>query len=171
MGLIKTSNFKECLNWSKKYEDHVIEYIKSRDYYLEVQDVRNNKLYRKQDIDVLGMFNSYEFDGIEIKCTEYPAKNYFIEVFSNYQWNKYGWLYKSKCNYLFYYFAKARELHTINFESLKSYKKENDIKNFKLGYVNTEVDKEKEEYYTTIGFLLPIEEAKRNINLKIIKGV
>lgn len=86
-------------------EDRFLEYISNK-FWLECEDVSQDKEYQHKDIDFL-ITNTVtgKKTTVELKTDTYTTGNFFIEEYTHKESNTYGWLYKSQADVLVYYFV------------------------------------------------------------------
>ena len=93
------------------------QYLSKNPFTVGVINVENNKLYQKEDIDLLWIYKNSKEDGIkriEIKGDRYhKTGNIFIETISNMNKNTLGCFIYTKADYIFYYFVEIKKLYIL----------------------------------------------------------
>ena len=149
----KVHDFKKSIVVGDYGEKIIKEYLQSNPRIVEVEDVSNIPRYQNRDIDLIVQFDDGRAAAIEIKTDTYTSGNIFFETMSNVEHNVVGCMYKTKADYLFYYFTETRELYILNmdkyrawFEANKSHFKRKQFKN---------VNRQRNGTYTSVGYTIP----------------
>lgn len=120
---MQKEKFNKDLNRGKVGEDVVKEYLNSLEWVEDVEDVREEIKYQKEDIDFV-VKTSYN---IEVKTDSLAHKtgNLAYEYISNKNYNSVGCFEKTKSDFIYYYLTESKELYIINTLSLQNYVAEN----------------------------------------------
>jgi len=101
----------------------VLGYLRSLPETIEAIDVRSCEEYQAIDIDILWKRRhnqAIETVTISVKTDTYHwTGNIILETWSVKEQNKVGWMYYSKADFLYYYYAQLDLLYIIPFAALK----------------------------------------------------
>lgn len=148
----KVYNFKDSIKFGKYGEDIVINYIKNLKY--DVIDVSNDKKYQNMDIDILLKTKDNTYIGVEVKTDSYDTGNIFFEIVSStYPFNE-GCMFKTRSDFIFYFFTKTKELYILNTSKYRKFVLDN-ISRF-------EFKKVKNKTYESLGCLVPKKAVEKN---------
>lgn len=121
-------------------------------YADHVKDVRGDESYQKRGIDLT------IDDGVEVKTDTYPPKNFFFEIWSNFEKGTKGWLYTSEADLICYYFIKYKVMYILPLKEIR----EIPLEGYKKAKVQTPTDGE----YTTVGRLVPVKDVMEKCDVK-----
>lgn len=124
-------HFERQMSIGEKGEQAFLKYMRAEKQVgtiARVIDVRSDEAHQKQDIDFAVICPSGERITYEVKCDAYSSENIFVET----QINDYyiadghvvkgdftqGWLYRSRADYIFYYFRQSNAAYVLNRVSL-----------------------------------------------------
>lgn len=113
-----------------------------------VVDVRDDKTFQEKDIDFLVENLDRQFTSVEVK-TDFKAHetgNIVYEVTTS---GHMGCFEKTEAKYIAYYIPKSEEVHLIDVKKLRS-------------YIHSIQPEPKNMGDNAMGFLLPIEDLKKN---------
>lgn len=117
----KVYAFKESLEVGKSGEDIIWNWLASRSYIVDLQDVSNDRKYQKQDIDFLATFKDGTQISLEIKTDTYTTGNIYFETISDVTMNTKGCMYVTKADFLLYYFINDNKLYIIKMDEYKKW--------------------------------------------------
>lgn len=157
--------FKDMCKVSSTGIEVVTKLLSDSPRIASIINAENHKLFRYLDIDLIVTKKTGEVITIEIKTDTHTTGNLYIELKSNIEHNTQGWLYKSKADYIYYYFTKTNQLIAIDLESLQDHLR--DFRGYKYTFNQTTVQGTK---YTTLGVLIPIDALLNNCKSKVING-
>ena len=150
--------FEECLK-TGGYGEHAVwnRLIKSRSVR-SIVDVREDKNFQDKDIDFLVENNERQFTPIEVK-TDYKAHetgNLVYEVSTS---GNIGCFEKTEARFIMYFVPESEQILVLSVKNLRNYIEQSHPKEIPMGDNAT-------------GFLLPIEELRKNkVILKTYEGV
>ena len=125
-----------------------------------VIDVSKNKDYWVQDVDFL-VVKGNKSNKIEVKydrCMYYTG-NFFIELMSNIEQHRPGWIDYTKADYLFYFDPISYLCYVMKLADLRNWIQEHD---YQIKYCR------KDGYKTSSGAIVPIDEYKKDYEMKVI---
>lgn len=132
-----------------------IKYLLSLPQTRKVLDVQEDESFREQDIDLLVWIDKNgtpQKKRIEVKGDRYHnTGNYFFETVSNKSKQTPGCFIYTKCDFLFYYFIDAQELHILTMPDVRNWFLKNQAR-FKISQTSTPV---RDGHYITVGRLVP----------------
>lgn len=150
---IKIHDFQKSYDIGKQGEEYIIQYIKSLENVLYIEDVREDKVYQNKDIDIVVTLKNNTKVKVEIKTDTYDTGNIFYETMSCIETNSIGCIEKTQADLILYYFINTKELYIFDTKEYKKWfnnKKYNFTKKKFLNYYNNGTSK-----YTTEGFIIP----------------
>lgn len=152
----------DCMK-PNKGEQLVKHYLESQGY--AVIDVSKNKEYWIQDIDFLAIRGQQTIK-IEVKYDSWihKTRNLFIELMSDIDANKGGWIDFCKADYIYYVDAVGQVCYVIALDAIKDYLK-------RYSYQVKEcVDRDSQGriYKRSTGALINVDKMKELYNMKII---
>ena len=148
----KVYNFKDSNNLGKIGESIVQNYILSTGK--EIIDVSGDKEYQDVDIDIIIITSKSQRFGVEIKTDYYDTGNIFFEIVSSINPFSSGCMFKTKSDFLYYFFIKTNELYILNTNKYREFVL-NNMDRFK-------VKKVKNKNYESLGLLIPKEFLENN---------
>ena len=164
-------NFNNSINIGNAGEEIVKKHIESLSNVNNITDVSGDSKYQDLDIDLLIDFSDGTSCSVEIKTDTYNSGNIFFETMSNLEANVLGCMYKTKADYLFYYFTETKELYIMSmsrylawFEANKNRFKEKKLRN---------VNRRNNGFYTTVGYTIPksfLEKNFKNYKKRILEA-
>lgn len=158
---MKIHDFNYSINIGNIGEEIILLYLQSNENILSVEEVQSNKYYQQQDIDYVVHFKNGTVKTVELKTDTYISGNIFFETMSAVETNSIGCMYKSKADYLFYYFINTKELYIFDFDKYREWFKQNKS-HFYLKRL-----KNKGKYcgtYTSEGYTIPKTYLENNFN-------
>ena len=90
---------------------------------------------------------------VELKTDTYTSGNIFFETMSNVEHNVKGCMYKSKADFLLYYFTETRELYMLRLPEYRQWFEDNKPHFKKKAFRN--VNRKRDGYYTSEGYTIP----------------
>lgn len=146
-----TYNFSDSIVVGTSGEKKIFDYLKKNPHVKNVKDVRDISKYQSADIDCIAIMSNGDELAVEIKTDTYTSGNFFFETESSKEAGTLGCLYKTKAQFLFYYFVNYGELYIIDMPAFLAWFEENKHNaNFKKKEV-----KNNSRYggtYTTVGY-------------------
>lgn len=134
------NNFKNDLERGKVGEEIVKSFLGDLDWVTDLNDVRDDKEYQKQDIDFV-VKTSYSIE-VKTDSLAHITGNLAYEYISNKNYNSVGCFEKTKSDYIYYYLTESKELYIIDTIMLQQYVSENKNKlklvpmgDYALGYL------------------------------------
>lgn len=163
----RVHDFKQSLVLGEQGEGIILDWFKNRNKTSEVLDVRGNPKYRADDIDFIIKDKNGSSRSIEVKTDSYKSGNFFYETVSAVETQSLGCMYKSKADYLVYYFINENKFYVIDFEEFNNWMSKliaerNPYAKFKQ-FKNNRYDNSK---YTSQGYTIPIVYVKENFKGK-----
>ena len=152
---------------ARKPTEEIIDWLK-KEYF--VMNVEKDPSYQEKDIDLL-VFKTEpkEFPKrfkVEVKIDKYSTtKNYFAETISNTTIGAIGCWYKTKSDYIIYYFKDIKEVHVIPTKPAQVYVRAHES-TFKRHYAET-TGPNGEHWYFTEGRLVPKKELQKAVEIQI----
>ena len=135
-------------------------WLKKNPKTLAVINVENLIQYQAIDIDIIWKTINREIK-IEIKGDTYSGdKNFFLETFSNKEKNTAGCFLYTQADYVFYYFVKPKKLFIFGMPQTREWFLEH-IHKFRE--VETQTAIGNNQYYTTVGRLVPVKTLMSNV--------
>lgn len=127
--------------------------ILSKKGFTNIRNVRKDKKYQQQDIDILAIFKGAEYR-IEVKADKTKYKNIFYEVISNDVKNTIGCMRKTNADYLVYYFIlPSRNIaYVFNVQDFRLWAE------LYIKEKNLVLKPAKNKHYKSWGYLIPISE-------------
>ena len=118
---MKKYSFAKQNTTAKKGEDIVLEYLKKE--HKNVLDVRNDKTYRKKDIDFVIDVKSLLKYTIELKSDDKISStgNFFFETISNSVRSTLGCFMMSQADFFYYYDTKGDKLYIFDLQRLRNW--------------------------------------------------
>ena len=116
-------NFREDIETGKIGEKKTLDFLNSLDMTYRVEDVTEDELWQKLDVDFLQIVKDGEIYRIEVKTDTIAHKsgNIVYEHTSNIKYNTKGCFEKTKSDIMFYYLSEVDELYYINIYELRKY--------------------------------------------------
>lgn len=116
--MAKEFRFNDSKKYGKQGEREVLDFLSKHMIDIKrIEDVSNDPYYQLRDIDAICYFNNGESMTIEIKTDSHATSgNLVYEVWSSFQEQKPGCMYKTECESLFYYFPETGELFQIKMD-------------------------------------------------------
>lgn len=111
---MKIHNFEKSMKQGKAGEETIVRYIQSIEGVRRLYDVRENKAYQMIDIDFILETRGGKQQTLEVKADSYTTGNIFYETLSNVEHNIPGCMYKTRAEYLYYYFTVTGELYILD---------------------------------------------------------
>lgn len=115
--------YDDCLSVEAKGQKIIYDWLIQRGCVVvfNVNDVRGAEFQSFGDLIVVRPDND-KHELIELKIEEHNAHgNLFVETWSNKNWWNPGWIYKSKAEWLFYYFLQEDTLYQISMNNLRRF--------------------------------------------------
>lgn len=115
--------YDDCLTVEAKGQKIIQEWLTKRGCVVvfNVNDSRGAEFQSFGDLIVVRP-NQNKHELIELKIEEENSfGNLFIETWSNKNWWNPGWIYKSKAEWLFYYFLREDALYQVSMNNLKRF--------------------------------------------------
>lgn len=115
--------YDECLSVEAKGQKIISDWLTECGctVVFNLNDSRGQEFQTYGDLIVVGP-NSEKHELIELKIEEANSHgNLFIETWSNKNWWNPGWIFKTKAEWLFYYFLQEDELYRIRIEDLRRF--------------------------------------------------
>jgi len=165
--MVKSYTFEEKDSFSKKGIEIVSSYLRIAKETIEVRNVESDPNYQKNDIDIVWIYREQGDNfivSIEVKTDSYTTGNFWFETISNEELKTIGCFFKSKAEYLFYYFTELDCLYIIHLKTAQSWLKEN-VSRFKESRTTTK-NNNNQYTHTTVGRLVPI-----NVIIREIYGI
>ena len=159
---MKTHVFSESIIVGNKGEEIVKRFLCGLKNVASITDVSSNAAYQKQDIDLIINFSDGTSSTAEIKTDTYTSGNIFFETVSNLEANVPGCMYKTKADFLLYYFTKTKELYILDMPAYLKWFKAN-RSNFtekKLKNIN----RRNNGTYTSVGYTIPKVYLEKHFN-------
>ena len=145
--------FATSNKFGKSGEREVLEFLSNTLPNLkQIKDVSNDPEYQRIDIDAIICFNDGSEYSIEIKTDSYSSTgNMAFEIWSSISDQIPGCMFKTECDYLFYYFPESGELYQLKMNEYRNWVEKN-AENFKtISVRNVSWGK---EYFST-NYLIP----------------
>lgn len=122
MGLT-VYDFKSCDNLAIIGEKVAEDYYNLLENIKFVQNVREDKEYREEDIDLVCSLKSDEVLYVEVKTDSYTSGNMFYELISNDVTGEKGCMEKTQADLVFYYFINPsyRSAYIFDVKELRSW--------------------------------------------------
>lgn len=158
---MKIHDFNDSILVGEKGEEKVKKFLECR---FPVIDLRDNKIYQEQDIDFMSdNENHYTF---EVKTDTYTTGNMFLETTSAMEIDSTGWLYKTKADYVLYYFVNYARLVVLDRKRLLAWFNENkdNLQEYRKLLKNTYSG----GYYTTEGYAIPVKKICESVPHKVV---
>ena len=150
---MKTHDFAQSIIVGAKGEEIIKKYLASSKDVKDIKDVSSIRTYQLQDIDLLITLQDDSSVSAEIKTDTYTSGNIFFETMSNLEHNVAGCMYKTKADYLFYYFTQTKELYIMNMEAYRNWFEENKA-NFNCKKLKNR-NRKNDGTYTSVGYTIP----------------
>lgn len=114
-------NFEDSSRFGKQGEAIVYEILKQDKNVKYIWDVRDELLYRKNDIDFCIEYLNGRKTTIEIKTDSYTSGNFYYEVKSNLVIDVKGCMDKTKAELLYYYYPNMNLLYIFEIQKLRNF--------------------------------------------------
>ncbi len=150
-----THNFDDSNELGKQGERIIRDFLESFGGIARYEDVSDNKEYQDKDIDGILWTKKGRAIPVELKTDKYTTGNIFFETVSNLKYNTPGCMYKTKAEYLYYYFPNYRRMYCIPMNEYRQWVEEHKHE-FPVQRVRNENKKTKQIHYAC-GYLIPLE--------------
>ena len=166
---VKVHDFKQSLVLGEKGEAILLDWFKKRPKTKDIVDVRKDEQYQTEDIDFLIIGKDGIRRSVEVKTDSYKSGNFFYETVSAVETNSLGCMYKSKAEYLVYYFINMNRLFIIEFKEFNDWMRkliaEGNPKLRCKQFNNNRYDGVSQ--YTSQGYTIPIQYVLDNFHGKL----
>ena len=105
---MKTHDFNNSIVLGDQGEEIMRQWLLSRPNVAKVESVASDPKYQHQDIDFLVTTTQNTTYTVEVKTDAYITGNIFFETLSNVEAKVPGCMYKTKADFLLYYFINPR---------------------------------------------------------------
>jgi hypothetical protein len=115
--------YDTCLSVEAKGQEIITSWLRQLGHVVVFNrhDIRNAEFQTYGDLIVKrAVKDKHELVELKIEETNIYG-NLFIETWSNKNWWNPGWLYKTKADWLFYYFIKEDQLYQMKMENLRRF--------------------------------------------------
>jgi 5'-3' exonuclease len=154
---LKSYNFYQSNCISKIGVEKAINYLKSFENTISIENVELDKIYQELDIDLIWSLSKNGKEKsitIEVKTDTYMTGNIFLETISNDKKKTLGCFMKSKADYWFYYFSGYKIALLIPLFNARCWFTDNLIR-FKEKKTSTFSNNK--ILYTSTGYIVPIK--------------
>ena len=153
----KIHNFKESLVIGELGEVKILDYLQRSAAVENIIDVRDNKMYRDIDVDLLVQMATGMELKLEIKTDTYRSGNMYYETVSAEETGSIGGFEKTQADYMFYYFINLQTLYILEMNEYRNWfgskKEEFDF----LGYQKKPKNARwNGSTYTSVGYAFPV---------------
>lgn len=151
-------DFNKSVIAGARGEEKIIRYLQAKPETINILDVRNDRNFQMDDVDLIVDNKHRKGIKIEIKTDSYYPRNFFYEYISNQEKNVMGCMEKTKADYIFYYYENYNTLYIIDTKELRAWVRvaENFDKMTKKTIKNKAGRMHEGNYFTSIGYTLPV---------------
>lgn len=143
--------FNKSIEIGKRGEQEFIELFSQLPTVNQIVDLRDSPEMRENDIDFLVRTPKGNFT-LELKTDTYASGNFFIETISAKETHSVGWAFKSKAQFLAYYFIKYQKIYIFKMKDIQKIAGSSSFLEFRKTLQN----KWKDGTYTSEGLAIPV---------------
>lgn len=159
MATTLTYDFNDSIKIGEQGEEEFIKLFSELPTVNQIVDLRNIQKAREDDIDFLVKTPRGNFT-LELKTDTYTSGNFFIETMSAAETHSLGWAFKSRAQFLAYYFINYANIYIFRMKDIQRIAGSLTFSEYRKTLKNR---RKNGGYYTSEGLAIPINVLCRTV--------